>query len=441
MNWTPAQVNALAPDAASLKAGTALATVAKWPLLGQDTQALWGECKGSGATPYRTQIELATPAFKCSCPSRKFPCKHGLGLLLLFAQQPDALATAAPPPWVSEWLNQRSQRQEKKAQQADAPPKAPDPAQRAKTEARRHSRAEAGLAELETWLEDLLRRGLASAQSEGYRFYDAQAARLVDAQLPGLARRVRALAGTTAGSDAQLAQLGQLYLVLSGYRHQADLPPELRAEVLNQLGWTTPQADVLQAPGIVDRWHVSGLSHGQEAQLRTQRAWLWGESSGQSALILEFAVGNAGFPRLWQPGQVYAGELVFYPGTGQRRALLQAGAVMHQSSAAPPNALPDLSALQAVQSAQRSANPWAETGGAWLQAARPRWHQAQLWIEDARGQSLPVQPSFEPVWAWLALNGPDFCPVFVEWDAGGLYPLTLWNRHGLHSFARQQLNG
>ena len=101
--WTSQQVLALAPDPASAKAGRALATPRPWSGLGQDERAVWGLCQGSGKKPYQTQVELPEPAFKCSCPSRKFPCKHALALLLLFAE--DAVPDGQRPEWVQEWLD------------------------------------------------------------------------------------------------------------------------------------------------------------------------------------------------------------------------------------------------------------------------------------------------------------------------------------------------
>jgi hypothetical protein len=56
-NFTTDQVLALAPDAGSAKAGKDLATPRKWVSLGRDERAAWGECQGSGAEPYRTQID------------------------------------------------------------------------------------------------------------------------------------------------------------------------------------------------------------------------------------------------------------------------------------------------------------------------------------------------------------------------------------------------
>lgn len=81
MNWSEEQVLALSPDASSTKAARDLSRPEKWQLLAIDALVLWGEIKGSSSTPYRTQIDLQNIAFKCSCPSRKFPCEHGLSSL------------------------------------------------------------------------------------------------------------------------------------------------------------------------------------------------------------------------------------------------------------------------------------------------------------------------------------------------------------------------
>ena len=50
-------------------------------------------------------------SFKCSCPSRKFPCKHGLALLLLQAQDASRF-TAPQSALVREWLASRRERAE-----------------------------------------------------------------------------------------------------------------------------------------------------------------------------------------------------------------------------------------------------------------------------------------------------------------------------------------
>src|SRR6187402_288673 len=138
---TTEQVLALAPDAASVKAGQGLANPGKWVSLGRGGRSVWGECQGSGKDPYRTQADLSGPAFHCSCPSRKFPCKHGLGLLLLLAGNAARVAEAAAPAWVSEWIAKRDAGAEKKAAKVETETAPTDPETAARREADREKRA------------------------------------------------------------------------------------------------------------------------------------------------------------------------------------------------------------------------------------------------------------------------------------------------------------
>ena len=141
--------------------------------------AAWGLCKGSGANPYQVAVDIAGPAYKCSCPSRKIPCKHALGLLFLVAD--GGAPTADPPDWAQSWLDSRASRAAAAATRAERPTEI-DPEARAKRIATRERKVAAGIDELDRWLRDLMRRGLDSTRSEGYRFWDAMGARLVDAQ-------------------------------------------------------------------------------------------------------------------------------------------------------------------------------------------------------------------------------------------------------------------
>ncbi len=90
----------LAPDDASIKAANDLAKPAKWLRLGAfDSEAgetIWGEFQGSGKEPYRTVVEWDEQNFRCTCPSRKQPCKHALAISFIRAS--DASAFNAPPP-------------------------------------------------------------------------------------------------------------------------------------------------------------------------------------------------------------------------------------------------------------------------------------------------------------------------------------------------------
>src|SRR5260221_8506796 len=159
-DWSIEQVLALAPDPSSAKAGQGLSNPGKWLKLGRSERAVWGEIQGSAKDPYRAQADLSGPAFHCNCPSRKFPCKHGLGLMLAFAGQPARVPEGALPPWVVEWLAKRDASADRKAAKVEGAETVPeDPeaaakreADRAKRAAKREDRVRDGIGELQVGL-------------------------------------------------------------------------------------------------------------------------------------------------------------------------------------------------------------------------------------------------------------------------------------------------
>lgn len=75
-----------APNAAAAANGQKLSRGGKFSSLHRDVDGTlyWGECAGSGKSPYRVSVDWTdpgAPVCRCSCPSRQFPCKHALGLL------------------------------------------------------------------------------------------------------------------------------------------------------------------------------------------------------------------------------------------------------------------------------------------------------------------------------------------------------------------------
>ena len=96
MDVWPRERALLAPDRASVEAATALAGTRTWLDIGTDSTGLWGSCAWRRGQLYQTVVDLGSPpAYACSCPSRKVPCKHALALLL---QWSDGLVPAGEPP-------------------------------------------------------------------------------------------------------------------------------------------------------------------------------------------------------------------------------------------------------------------------------------------------------------------------------------------------------
>ncbi|TJV28473.1 MAG: SWIM zinc finger family protein, partial [Mesorhizobium sp.] len=87
---------------------------------------IWGECQGSGSNPYRVVVDTGDHGYKCTCPSRKFPCKHTLALMWIAATAPASFAAAeSTPDWVNDWLGRR--------RKATPQPAAPAPGAAAKS--------------------------------------------------------------------------------------------------------------------------------------------------------------------------------------------------------------------------------------------------------------------------------------------------------------------
>lgn len=86
----------------------------------------------------------------------------------------------------------------------------------------------AGLQELDLWLRDLIRQRLASAQGRPFRYWDDVAARMVDAQAPGVGSQVRRQAGIVRSGDGWpvrlLAQAGRLHLLAEAWTRYDTLP-------------------------------------------------------------------------------------------------------------------------------------------------------------------------------------------------------------------------
>lgn len=81
---TVEQVQGLATDGRSFADAKKLARAGAWRRLGRDGDAVWGVALGSKGDAYAVFARSADGA-RCSCPSRKAPCKHALALLLLAA--------------------------------------------------------------------------------------------------------------------------------------------------------------------------------------------------------------------------------------------------------------------------------------------------------------------------------------------------------------------
>ena len=321
--WTTQQVIELAPDDRARRAARSLARPGPWSGLGSTETLVWGKCQGSGSSAYQVSVDLIGPAFRCSCPSRKFPCKHALALLMLWVDGEGSVADVGDAPaYAAEWADSRATRAVGAADGAEKKPV--DPEAQAKRAAQRRSLMTAGLEDFERWMGDLVRRGLADARHQPYAFWDDAAARLVDAQVPGLAERVRDMGSAVHAcddwADHLLAELGRWFLATRAWHRWDDLDAATRGDLRVVLGWPVPGDEVLSGERVRDQWLVTGVHRTDDGRLQAQRTWLLGQRTQRWALVLDFAVSGGTLRVPQTTGAVFDAELALYPGTEPRRA-------------------------------------------------------------------------------------------------------------------------
>jgi hypothetical protein len=444
---TEEQIQALAPDAASLKAGKDLAQARKWPILAFSERVLWGEVQGSGKDPYRTQVDRTNIAFKCSCPSRKFPCKHGLGLLLLYAREPDLFTYLLEPAWVKEWIEKRVEKSSKVVETPTEAKPEPDPTAKAKSQQKRTSdrldSVRTGVAEISRWTEDLIRTGLIALPDKTPSFWQQTASRMVDAKAPGLATRVRQLGairflGDNRWHSEALRQLGQLHLLTQAFNRLDQLPADLQEDVKAQIGLTINQKELLESPTaetLTDQFWVLARQTSVEDDLTIQRNYLYGQQSGRFAFILNFAYKNTPISNLLVPGQLTRASLVFYPGRWPYRAVLKTQSDTARPRAVDvPDAFADWSVAQAALTEVLSQSPWQDEVPQLVASLTLLTHQDRHYLRDSHGQSQPISLDWpaDSYYKWLAQSGGAPVTAFVLRSSAHVLPLGIWTTNALY---------
>ena len=432
--WSRERVLSLAPDRASARAAAALAQTQVWRDTGANSSGVWGWCTG-GSRPYQIVVDLgAPPASACSCPSRKVPCKHALALLLQWSA--GQVPPGEPPDFAAAWLRAgTARRQPAPALAGRQKGELADPAGAAKRAAARAERVASGLDELDQWLCDQVRGGIASLERAGYAHFDRMAARMVDAQAPGVAGLLRSIPAEFASAgwpSRVLEQLGALHLLVQAHRRLDQLPADLAATVRARIGYSVGKAEVLALPGVLDHWFAVGMVDTAEYRLDTRRVWLHGAASGRWAVIMSFAPPGGALDATVLAGHVLQAQLHFYPGAGQFRA--QVG---EQTSATAGPTMPPAESFGDVRArfAQLVASdPWAVRMPAVIKAVPvPGPGPWRLRADD--GECCDIIDLPEEPWPLLARSAGDPIEVFGEWTVRGFRPLSLLGTDATEPFS------
>lgn len=418
----------MAPDESSRKAGKELAKPAKWVSIGFSEAALWGECQGSGSKPYQTQVDTGDMAFRCSCPSRKFPCKHGVGLLLYYAREKASFTQQEQPAWVTAWISKRTEKAEKKAQQATEAKPVDEAAQNKRQEAR-HRKVSDGLEELVRWTKDLVRNGIIGLPDKGADMCENMARRMVDAQASGLAAILREMTEISYYSEGWqhtfMDQLLRLYLAAQAYVHLDTLEPTLQQDIRTLIGYSQSQEELKTQTGVTDTWLVLGKQSTEDDRLITERYWLYGLTTRRPALVLQFTIRHQPQAQLMPaPGSCVRAELVYYPSASPMRALIKA-----QQAAPADHQFRGYAGWTDVMTAQTQVSsqwPLYNDQVYTIAALTPVQRNGQWWLRDEQQQEMQLRPDFRSLWKLLALSGGQPLPMAVIGRETQYEPIGVW---------------
>lgn len=193
---TEQQILAMAPNPAAAANGRKIARSGFVRLEKSEDDTLFlGECTGSGKNNYITTVDFidpSAPLCRCTCPSRQFPCKHGLALLYVIMEN-RSFGTCAVP---EDIVRKRAKLAGKADAGAvkDAAPVSEEQAARKKAAAEKSAKSAKtkklrtqveGLELTEKLLEELLKNGLGTMGGASLKNYEQLSKQLGDYYLPG----------------------------------------------------------------------------------------------------------------------------------------------------------------------------------------------------------------------------------------------------------------
>lgn len=293
----------------------------------------------------------------------------------------------------------------------------------------RISEMQAGAQELERWLLDLLRQGLVILDQQGEAFWEEIAGRMVNAKLGDLARRIRALKSLPDEEEyweeKTLREISRLYLISRALLQIDQLKEEQQCELLRICGVRINKEALLQEKGTVDTWLVISQDFGEEEKLHFRRIWLYGEKSKELALLLDFSWGSAGFFPEFVFGGLYKGEIIYYPGASQDRALFKAP-VPFKGTFKGKGGFKTLQQMSLFFAKSLQRNPWLDNYPCLLNQVQIVLDESDFLIMDQSNQALPLVHKRDGYWKLLALTADQPLSIFGLWDGKDFHPKSIF---------------
>ncbi len=304
--------------------------------------------------------------------------------------------------------------------------------QRNKSRDQRIQSMQAGAEYLRDWLLDLMRLGTAAAREQEADFWQSMAARMVDAKMGTVGKRIEQiplLFQRPDWSERLLLELGDLYRLAKSWEQLEWLSSPEQWDLFQASGWNLRKEEVRETDAQTGSWRVWHVGFQEEEPLRSRKVWLQDEESGQFALILDFAWGEkTPFEGDWKPGALVPATLSFYPSAYPIRAVMQrplaeSGKVAYREIQ-PKGGYDRIDKLRDAFADALAVQPWLREFPLLLEGGLPRQESGQWWWQDSSGDELRLEVASETGWQLIALRAGGPLMVFGICQGETFQPLT-----------------
>jgi len=264
MNITAKFIEELAPNAAAAKNGRDLVNKNKFSNLkkSEDGTLIWGECAGSGKNPYACSADFMdenNPVCRCNCPSRQFPCKHGLGLLYAY-EKGFNFAIAEIPEDISAKREKAEKKQEKKALEKETiKEKAEKPKKINKSAVIKKAEAQlTGIGLAEKLIRNIVQMGLSSLDAQAKKTFIFQIKELGNYYISGIQTAFNnlMLELDNVEEDRYTQVIDQINYIsallkkskdyLSAKKENPEMAPELDSQIEEQIGYVWKLVELME---------------------------------------------------------------------------------------------------------------------------------------------------------------------------------------------------
>ncbi|WP_044201922.1 SWIM zinc finger domain-containing protein [Flammeovirga sp. OC4] len=440
MNITEEYIQTISPTSTAFNAGKKLSMPAKWLSYGKSERGLWGELKGSGKKPYKTQIDIVDFAYKCSCPSRQFPCKHGIALMLLYVGLEGKIEETEEHEWVKEWLDKRTVKKSQvhETKEVTEEESVKKKKNKLRTEAKRFEEVKYGIEELELWLKDMVRIGFLELPNQRKKIAELSK-RMIDAKATRLSAWVRSYAEFNFNNEQvwreqAMQTTARLFLLIKTFNNYDQLSPLWQQTIKTLVGWNQSTKELINDPEaecVEDHWLVVGQETSEREGITTQKSWLLGLQTNRNALILSFKTNYSSFDHSLSTGMLFEGELKFFPSITPLRAVVSKQKLNLNELICLPHFMENINEVYQQRAEKLIKNPWELEQLVCLESVQLVLQKKENVVCDTFQNYITIEEECpeDVLLNWYALEGSSPSKIVGLFRNGKLLPLGLFHQH------------